>query len=89
MVGGSWIADRFSISAHSLEQTNFVNNVDASPVALMAARRPSHSWDRFGDSEAETDDFQEIGIEAGALFVEMLLGLHFAGHLSAKSLCVL
>jgi hypothetical protein len=62
----------------------------------------AHSWESYdhawandrgdafanGDSDEE-DTFDEQGEEAGVLLMDFLLALHYGGHLSAKSLCVL
>jgi hypothetical protein len=67
-----------------------------------SAPPPAHTWERlehawesradhadfFSDSDEE-ETFEETGEEAGLMFMEFLLSMHFSGHMSAKSLCVL
>lgn len=64
----------FAPSAHSWE---------ARAAAFDAARPPGP------DSEEEEDWEKVSGPAAGDLFLEELYSLHFAGKLSARSLCVL
>ena len=59
----------------------------------------SHSWERLdrswerSDFSWDPDDLEEFtrqeGEAAGEMFIDFLLTLHFSGHMSAKSLCVL
>lgn len=71
----------------------------------MAAASSSYSWEerarscaeegddppdlRWDDSDEEMPEAEITGEEAGNFLVDFLLGLHYAGKLSARSLCVI
>ena len=67
--------------------------------AMIPFESSSHSWERLdrscerSDFSLDPDDLEDFtrqeGEAAGEMFIDFLLTLHFSGHMSAKSLCVL